>query len=173
MPSPEENVVPFQAGPEAAPEEAAGGPTHSILPGVIERLYKEALKDLEGNLPESKILECMECPEGLDTLDRYNLMLLLGAQTRYFFRMYQAETLSPYASPLHVAQYGLAAGVAGYLAEVIQTTIGGCTPELAEASDKQARAFIHRIKTVLLGKVRGQLILPPGVEGGPEKEGRP
>ena len=165
-------IIPFGAGLDAGAQDhqAVSEPerptSNPAVPLAIERIYRDALGDIEGNLNEPVVLAAIA---NLDVIDRYNMLLLLGQQTRFFFNLYQSETLSPIPNALHIAIFGVACGFTCMAAEIIQKTIPGCTPELADANEKQAKAFIFRVKQILLGKVRGELILPPGCQGGPPK----
>ena len=132
----------------------------------FERLYKEALKNLDGNLQPAEVLALVA---DLSVVDLYNMLLILGQHTRFFFNLYQAETLSPLPNALHLAVYGVAAGVTSMASEIIQGSIPGITPEFTEAAERQAKAFHFRIKQNLLSRVRGQLILPPGTQRGSDQ----
>jgi hypothetical protein len=136
------------------------------IAAAIEAIYKEAMKAPEANLPQEEILQIIN---GFSVLDRYNMLILMNQQMRFLFMQYQAETISLSPSPLHVAMYGVAATTISNAAEAVQSTIPGCTDDLMEASIKQAKALTFRVKSFLLASTRGRLILPPGVEGGPDK----
>jgi hypothetical protein len=133
---------------------------------AIQALAKLGAKDIEGVLPGPGVLAIIE---PLSPLQRVALMLRLGQQMELFFRCYQAEVLSPKPAPQEVAAYGIATGIMGQALGFIEGTVPGCADQ--ERTLHETRSLIFRIKQVLYGKLRGELILPPGCEGGPPKEG--
>jgi hypothetical protein len=136
-----------------------------VISEVIREIHKLGVKDIEGNMPPEEVLKLVE---HLSCEERIALLLRLGEQHRFFFLHYQAECLSPSPNVLQQCVMGIATGLIGGAADVVQATIPGCAN--VTQSDHDAKAFHFRIKQILLGKMRGQLILPPGCEGGPAKE---